>query len=100
MPTAMRWQRGSSRGNVIDSRGAGGLPGGRVAVPGGLGLVGVLVFLAIQLLGGGSGGAFSVPSAFDDGTSAPDARGIPASQDPDRDLLDFSTYVFNSTQTV
>jgi len=94
----MRWQRGRSSGNVIDARGSS-MPGGRAAVPGGLGLVGVLVFLAFQLLGGG-GAAFDVPSAFDDGTSAPDARGIPASQDPDRDLLDFSTYVFDSTQSV
>jgi len=87
---------------VIDARGgrtggrAGGLPGGRAAVPGGLGLVGVLVFVAIQLLGGG--GAYSVPSAFEDGTAAPDARGIPAGQDPERDLRDFSEYVFDSAQ--
>jgi len=65
-------------------------------VPGGLGLVGVLVFVAIQLLGGG--GAYSVPSAFEDGTAAPDARGIPAEQDPERDLRDFSEYVFDSAQ--
>ena len=87
---------------MIDARGgrtggrAGGLPGGRAAVPGGLGLVGVLVFVAIQLLGGG--GAYSVPSAFEDGTAAPDARGIPAGQDPERDLRDFSEYVFDSAQ--
>jgi predicted metalloprotease len=95
----MRWRRGGSgSGNVIDRRGAraGGMPGGRVALPGGLGLAGVIVFLAIQLLGGGA--AFDVPSGFDDGTSAPDAQPIPADQDPEKDLKDFSAYVFDNTQ--
>jgi predicted metalloprotease len=97
----MRWRRGRDSGNVIDQRGrrtVGGMPGGRVALPGGLGLVGVLVFLAIQVLGGGT--AFSVPSAFDDGTQAPDAGAIPRDQDPERDLRDFSAYVFDDAQTM
>ncbi len=97
----MRWRRGRDSGNVIDQRGrrtVGGMPGGRVALPGGLGLVGVLVFLAIQVLGGGT--AFSVPSAFDDGTQAPDAGAIPRDQDPDRDLRDFSAYVFDDAQAM
>jgi uncharacterized protein len=97
----MRWRRGRASGNVIDQRGrrtAGGVPGGRVALPGGLGLVGVLVFLAIQVLGGGT--AFSVPSAFEDGTQAPDAGAIPRGQDPERDLRDFSAYVFDDAQTM
>ena len=93
----MRWQKGRSSGNTIDARGSRA-PSGRVAIPGGLGLVGVLVFIAIQVLGGGSG-AYGVPSAFDDGASAPEAQGIPASQDPDRDLREFSEYVFDSAQT-
>jgi len=94
----MRWRRGGSgSGNVIDRRGS--RPGGRAALPGGLGLVGVLVFVAIQLLGGG-GSAFSVPQAFDDGTAAPDAQGIPPEQDPERDLKDFSAYVFDNAQGV
>ena len=67
-----------------------------MAIPGGLGVVGVLVFLAFQLLGGGS--AYSVPPGFDDGTAAPDSGAIPASQDPERDLADFSTYVFLEAQ--
>ena len=92
----MRWQRGRSAGNTIDARGARS-PGARVAVPGGLGLVGVLVFLAFQLLSGGSG--YAVPSAFDDGAQAPDGGAIPADQDPDRDLRDFSEYVFDSAQS-
>ena len=91
----MRWKRGSSAGNTIDARGSRGA-GGRVAIPGGLGLVGVLVFVAFQLLSGGSG--FAVPTAFDDGAQAPDGGAIPAGQDPERDLRDFSEYVFDSTQ--
>ena len=105
----MRWQRGRKSGNVIDARGSrpgrmsggrmGGMPGGRGALPGGLGLVGVLVFVAIQLLGGGQG--FGVPTAFEDGTTAPEeAQGIPAGQDPERDFFDFSSYVFDSAQTM
>jgi len=92
----MRWQRGRSSGNTIDARGSRA-PAGRMAVPGGLGLVGVLVFVAFQLLSGGSG--YAVPSAFDDGTQAPGAQGIPADQDPDRELRDFSEYVFDSAQS-
>ena len=67
-----------------------------MAIPGGLGVVGVLVFLVFQLLSGGS--AYSVPPGFDDGTTAPDSGAIPASQDPERDLADFSTYVFLEAQ--
>ena len=92
----MRWRRGRSSGNTIDARGSRG-PGGRVAIPSGLGLVGVLVFVAFQLLSGGSG--FAVPTAFDDGAQAPDGGAIPAGQDPERDLRDFSEYVFDSAQS-
>ena len=68
-----------------------------MAIPSGLGLVGVLVFVAFQLLSGGSG--YGVPSAFDDGTRAPGGEAIPAGQDPERDLRDFSEYVFDSAQS-
>lgn len=46
-----RWQKLGTRGNVTDRRGLGG-PG--IAV-GGLGGVGLIIFLVISLLGGGSG---------------------------------------------
>jgi uncharacterized protein len=95
----MRWRRGGGRdSDLIDLRGGGGglgrggLPVGRVG--GGVGLVGVLVVLALQLLGGG--GAYSVPTGFDDGTGAPGQQPIPAAQDPERDLRDFSLYVFSN----
>jgi predicted metalloprotease len=93
----VKWRRRSGNSSdVIDVRGrrGGARPG--VAVPGGLGLVGVLVFLAVQLLGGGS--AFSVPPGFEDGTTAPPSEDIPPSQDPDRDLAEFSEYVFLDAQ--
>jgi predicted metalloprotease len=89
---------------VIDVRGSGGggLSMGRgVTVPGGLGLAGVIVFLLIQVLsgGGGSAGGFDVDSPFGPAPAAPtaDGGGIPAAQDPDRDLKDFSGYVFSNT---
>jgi uncharacterized protein len=50
--------------------------------------------------GGGSGGsAFGVDNQFGPSATAPaaGAQGIPASQDPDRDLKDFSSYVFTDT---
>jgi Putative neutral zinc metallopeptidase len=47
----MRWRRLGRNPDLIDARGAGGglgrggLPGGRMAIPGGLGAAGLLVFL-------------------------------------------------------
>ena len=57
----MRWRRVDSP-DVIDQRGRSGARSGGLPIPlgragGGLGLLGVIVVLAIQLLGGGSGGA-------------------------------------------
>jgi predicted metalloprotease len=89
---------------VIDRRGArsggGGLPMGRGgAVGGGLGVVGVILFLAIQLLGGGDSSAFDVDTGLGGGGSTPGRPvAIPRSQDPERDLKDFSTYVFTDVQ--
>jgi uncharacterized protein len=90
---------------VIDQRGAsaGGmrlpLPGGVGRAGGGVGLVGILIFLAIQFLGGGGG--FTIPTGFDQGLPAPgepSAEGIPPAQDPQKDLKDFSAYVFTDAQ--
>ncbi len=84
---------------MIDARGGGMSPRGAA---GGLGLVGVIVLVLIQVLsGGGEGGgsAFGVDNQFGPSAAAPaaGAQGIPASQDPDRDLKDFSSYVFSDT---
>jgi uncharacterized protein len=96
----MRWKRGASTQDVIDVRGGGGRRGGAaLPVGGGVGIVGVILFLAIQLLGGGSGAAFDIPAGFDDGARAPSGAPIPADQDPDADLKDFSVYVFNDVQS-
>ena len=68
----------------------GGMSMGRgVTIPGGLGLTGVIIFLLVQVLsGGGSSGAYSVDDPFGQAPAAPaaDGRGIPAAQDPERDL--------------
>ncbi|HKH17095.1 MAG TPA: neutral zinc metallopeptidase [Solirubrobacteraceae bacterium] len=95
----MRWRRGASTADVIDVRGGGGRRGGGAALPvgGGLGVMGVIVFIAIQLLSGGAGG-FNIPAGFDTATRAPTGEPIPPDQDPERDFKDFSTYVFNSAQ--
>jgi uncharacterized protein len=99
----MRWRRVDSP-DVIDQRGRRGGRGGGPGIPlgragGGIGLLGVLVVLALQVLGGGgSGAAFDVPAGFDDATRAPAGGAIPADQDPDRDLKDFSAYVFTVAQ--
>jgi uncharacterized protein len=72
-----------------------------VGVPGGVGVVGLLIFLAIQLIGGGGGSAFDVDNQFGDPAQVPDARGadgIPAAEDPEKDLKDFSAYVFTRVQ--
>src|ERR687894_728313 len=45
----MRWRRPGKSGDVIDARGGGGMPGGRMAIPGGLGVAGVLLFLVIRV---------------------------------------------------
>jgi predicted metalloprotease len=100
----MRWRRGASRRDVIDVRGGGGGGGGRrrggaaVPVGGGLGVVGVILFLAIQLLGGSGASGFDIPAGFDSAARAPSGEPIPPNQDPDRDLADFSIYVFNNAQ--
>src|SRR4051795_5802950 len=96
----MRWKRGASSRDVIDVRGGGGGGGRGMAVPvgGGLGLAGVLVVILLQVLGGGSGAAFNVPAGFDQQTQSPGGQAIPPGRDPDRDLRDFSVYVFDDTQ--
>jgi predicted metalloprotease len=71
----------------------GGIPIGRAG--GGLGIVGVLVVLAIQLLGGGGAGGFGIDPGLSGGSQV-QSDPIPASQDPDRELRDFSAYVVSN----
>jgi uncharacterized protein len=103
----VRWSRSKSTPDVIDQRAAAPrvgmpFPGGRAGgIGGGLGLVGLLLFLALQLLGGGGGTGFDVTDEFGPSAQAPDAgpdAAIPPSKDPERDLRDFSAYVFTDVQ--
>jgi uncharacterized protein len=96
----VRWRRGASTKDVIDVRGGSGGRRGGAALPvgGGLGIVGVIVFIALQLLGGGSSAGFQIPAGFDAGAGAPSGDPIPAGRDPDARLKDFSVYVFNDVQ--
>ncbi|MBN8867031.1 MAG: neutral zinc metallopeptidase [Solirubrobacterales bacterium] len=126
----MKWKRGQGNDrNVIDIRGSkrrrgsgggmggigglgGGGGGGRLPMPGGKGKVGgvvavviVLIVIGTQFLGGGSGSGtgFDMGSMFPGMGSVPGAENpapIPAGQDPDRDLKEFSSYVFNDAQDV
>ena len=96
----MKWKRGASTEDVIDVRGgSGGSRRGGAALPigGGAGVLGIIVALAIVLLGGGGSG-FEVPAGFDTGQQAPSGEPIPPGEDPDAELKDFSTYVFNDSQ--
>ena len=115
----MKWRRvkGRKSRDVIDVRGAspppgggtssrGGLPiplpGGLAGAGGGIGLLIVLAFVAIQFFGSdGESGGFSVDDVFGPSATAPgaeDPEPIPPGEDPQRDLKDFSTYVFVDAQ--
>src|SRR5689334_13187060 len=98
----MKWKRGGGSQDVIDARGAGGGGGGLSGLPigragGGLGVAGLVVYLLLQVLGGGVDFGINNPlSGGGQATSHP----IPAAQDPDKDLKDFSVYVFHDTQNM
>ena len=114
----MKWNRAKGRKDrhVIDARGSspssgssgggglGGLPipTSVAGLGGGAGVVVVIVILAITLLGGGeSGSGFDLGPAFGSDVAAPGSQnpvGIPPDEDPQRDLKEFSTFVFNDTQ--
>jgi len=88
----MRWRRSSDDSDVIDQRSSGGggmgMPIGLPRAGGGLGVLGVVIFLAIQLLGGSSGGSV--------GLAPQTVPGAPQAEDG---LRDFSVYVFHDTQS-
>lgn len=120
----------SGNRNVIDIRGArrrggsgggglgglGGTGGGRLPMPGGKGKLGgligvviVVIVIGTQVLGSGGGGSSSGTGGFDIGSilngagavpGADNPSPLPASQDPDADLKDFSAYVFTDSQGV
>ena len=98
---------------MIDRRGAPGARGGGGGIPmslpggtggkigGGLGVLVVLAIVALQVFGGGGDGGFAIPDALDSATRAPGSAQpapIPRGQDPERELKDFSTFVFSDAQ--
>jgi predicted metalloprotease len=111
----VKWKRRKSK-DVIDVRGAGPkagsgsgglgglpIPSGMAGAGGGIGLVVILVIVGIQLFSGGGGGGsgFDITDVFDPGATAPgvnDPQPIPPGEDPQRELKDFSTYVFEDSQ--
>jgi uncharacterized protein len=88
----MRWQRGRSAPDVIDQRGRRG--GRALPVAGGGGIVGLLVVVLVTVLGGGS----IDPRLLEGAVPAQQGEPLPASQDPDKDLRDFTAYVFTEAQ--
>jgi uncharacterized protein len=84
-------QRGRSR-NLEDRRGRSGgmpMPGGGMAVGGGAGIVGVIIFLAIALLGGGGDGGFG---AFGTGSQEVDPADEPLVDEMSAALDDIQEY--------
>jgi hypothetical protein len=118
----MKWRRRKgSGGDVIDIRGAGkgggggggggmrfpggGGGGGGLGIPGGLGkgggTIGILIVIAVIVLQTCAGGGFNLDDVVAPGAGAPGAdhpQPIPRKEDPQRDLKDFSVYVFEDAQ--
>ena len=94
----MRWKRGAGSGNVEDRRAR---PGGRAALPVGGGIVGIIVTLAIVLLG--AGGGYDVDSPFEQfpaqrqpGADSTAMQNAPSAQD---ELVDFVSFVVGDLES-
>ncbi len=103
----MKWRRGQGGGGVEDLRGSGSgsrIPiGGKVGGGlGGLGIVGVIIFVLVSVLGGGGGGGFSLdPGGLDAFPQAPTATGPgidSSAPDPEADLVQFVSFVVADIQ--
>lgn len=116
----MKWKKSKRNNrNVIDIRGASrgrgsrgsaggfggggiGLPGGKGGIGGGIGLIVIVIVIGSQLLGGGGGGnGFDITSVLGGAGPVPGADSpapLPPGEDPQKDLKDFSAYVFNDAQ--
>ncbi|MGQ0618027.1 MAG: KPN_02809 family neutral zinc metallopeptidase [Acidimicrobiia bacterium] len=88
----MRWDRGQGGDQVIDRRGGGARIG---AGAGGLGVVGVLIALVVNFLGGGGGGGFQLPTDLGIGTRG--RGGFEASTATD-DQTQFIQFVIDNVQ--
>ena len=93
----MRWRRGSNA-NIEDRRGTS-LRGGGLAV-GGLGGIGAIIFLIVQLLSGGGGpGGIDIGPALDQlNDPAREGDSLSDAPDPDKDLVDFVGFVVDDVQ--
>ncbi len=99
--------RGAGKGGgggmrVPGGRGGLPIPGGMAGGGGGIGVIILIVlFIVLRSCGGGSGGGFDLPDVIGPGATAPGAdnpQPIPPSEDPQKDLRDFSVYVFEDVQ--
>jgi hypothetical protein len=102
---------GRRSGNLQDRRGmAGPTLGGGMPLPigmiSGLGLPGIIIlivlFVVIPMCTGGGGGGFGLDSTLPRVQAPPpeSGGGIPASQDPDADLVDFVSFVLDDVQAL
>jgi len=93
----MRWKRGAGSGNVEDRRGR---PGGRAALPVGGGLVGIIVTLAIVLLGGGGGYDVGNPfEQFPAQQQAEDSTAMQSAPSAQSELVDFVSFVVGDLES-
>jgi uncharacterized protein len=97
----VKWRRGTGRsGEVIDRRGAGGMRGMPIpiGVGGGLGGIGLLIFLAVVLLSGGlPGGGEGAPLDPLNPIEQP-APGSATGPDPDANLKEFVVFLVTDVQ--
>ena len=102
----MKYQRGHKSADVVDRRGAGptgGMSMGKIG--GGVGGIGILVVLLMSCLGAGGGidiGSLPTqqlePPVPGGAAEAQGADPIPASEDPDADLVAFLSFVLDDVQ--
>ena len=94
----MRWKRGAGSGNVEDRRGR---PGGRAALPVGGGIIGIIVTLAIVLLGGGGG--YDVGSPFEQFPAqqqpGEDSTAMENAPSAENELVDFVSFVVGDLES-
>ncbi len=93
----MKWRKGKRSGDLVDRRGS---PGKMVGVGAGVGLPILIVIFVVNLLAGGSGGLPDVGDilgGLNSGSDAP-GQGLPPGADPDKDLVDFMSFVLDDVQ--
>jgi predicted metalloprotease len=87
----MRWDRGHTSGNVIDRRGA---PGRGVGLP--IGIGGVLVLGVLSLVFGRD----LLTPVIEDESASQTAAPVAPGDDPDRELVQFVSFVLDDAQAV